>query len=133
MYNFSVSKLQSLITLITTEAEYVSSSCSLHDTIPIMDILDEVSNQKLFNCTYQTHVRCTAFKNNSGALELDMVPKICPRTKHINTKYHHLIFHVCKRQTKVKPVSTEEQIADIFTKPLGHNQFLHLPKKLMGW
>ena len=112
-------KLQTLVTLSTTKAEYVSLSHSLCDTISIMDMLHEVLKQKLFDCTYQTQVKCTAFEDKSGALELVMVPKICPRTNHINTKYHYFRSHLGMGRITVKSFSTEEQVADIFTKPLG--------------
>ena len=43
------SKIQSLVALSTTEAEYISLSQSLRETIPIMHILDEVRQYTLFS------------------------------------------------------------------------------------
>ena len=34
-------------------------------------------------------VHCKAFEDNSVALEMAKVPKMRPRTKHINVIYHH--------------------------------------------
>ena len=87
-------KINFLVTLSTTEAENVSLILSLCDTIPIVDILDEVHKHDLFNSMYKTQVKCTAFEISSRALELSMVSKIRPRTKHINTKYNHFRSHV---------------------------------------
>jgi hypothetical protein len=39
----------------------------------------------------EPYVYCKVFENNSGALELARLPKLCPRTTHINVCYHH--FH----------------------------------------
>ena len=127
------SKIQSLVSLSTTEAEYISLSQSLRETIPIMNMLDEVRKYKLFKCVRKAQVKCTVFEDNTGALELAMVPKIRPRTKHINNKYHHFRSAVRTGRIGVEYVPTKEQLADIFTKPLDQNTFLYLRKKLMGW
>ena len=76
---------------------------------------------------------CTAFEDNTGALELAMVSKIRPRTKHINNKYHHFRSAVRTGRIGVAHVPTKEQLADVFTKPLDQNMFLYLRRKLMGW
>ena len=121
------------MSLSKTEAEYILLSQSLCVTIPIMDILDELRQYKLFECVRKSQVKCTAFEDNAGALELAMVPKIRPRTKHINNKYHHFRSAVHTGRIGVEHVLTKDQIADIFTKPLYPNTFLCLRKKLMGW
>ena len=47
-----------------------------------------------------------------GALELAMVPKIRPRTRHINNKYHHFRSYVRDEKITVQGVSTKEQLAE---------------------
>ena len=42
------SKLQNLVTLSTTEAEYVALSEGLRETIPVMDLLEEIARMELF-------------------------------------------------------------------------------------
>jgi hypothetical protein len=34
-------------------------------------------------------VHCNPFEDSSGAVEMVNIPKMHPRSKHINTKYHH--------------------------------------------
>jgi hypothetical protein len=34
-------------------------------------------------------VHCKVFEDNEGAIEIAKVPKMRPRTKHLNIKYHH--------------------------------------------
>ena len=91
-----------------------------------------VDNGVLDKVTKPT-IRCKAFKDNSGALELANTPKIRPRTKHINTKYHHFCEHVKSKAIKILSISSEEQQADIMTKPLSEELFLKLQKLLLGW
>jgi hypothetical protein len=44
------SKLQSQVTLLTTEAEYIAMSQALRDIIPIMGLLQEMREQNLAYC-----------------------------------------------------------------------------------
>ena len=122
-----------MVTLSTTEAEYVALSHALRETIPIMDLIDETSKRGLGEFDNQAKVKCIAFEDNSGALELAMVPKTQPRTKHINNKYHHFRSAVRTGRINVQSVGTKEQLADIFTKALDKNQFQYLRRKMMGW
>lgn len=78
-------------------------------------------------------------KDNAGAIELANLPKLRPRTKHIAIQYHHLrswtVAGVNGEEPKIKVVhvSTKEQEADIFTKPLPKAQFEFLRARLCGW
>ena len=73
----------------------------------------------------QPRLYCKAFEDNSGALELARLPKLRPRTKHINICYHHFREHVRNGLIKIYPIETENQVADVLTKPLSQNAFIH--------
>ena len=125
------SKLQTQIALSSTEAEYIALSQSLRDTIPIMQFLDELKEKGFSVYSTEPKVYCKAFEDNSGALELARLPKMRPRTKHINLKYHHFREYVRIGKIFVYPISTIDQVADIFTKPLPQNTFLKLRRKFL--
>jgi hypothetical protein len=127
------SKLQTIIALSSCEAEYVALSESLRDTIPLMNLINEFKDHGFSVTSSQPRVFCKAFEDNSGALELARLPKMRPRTKHINIKYHHFREHVRLGLIEVLPISTSEQLADIFTKPLAQNTFLKLRKALLHY
>jgi hypothetical protein len=127
------SKLQTQIALSTTEAEYLALSQCLRDTIPIMNLLKEFSEQGFEVINPSPRVHCKAFEDNSGALELARLPKLRPRTKHINLVYHHFREHVRQGVIQIFAIGTEDQVADIFTKPLSQNLFLKHRKKLLLW
>ncbi len=59
------------------------SQC-LRDTIPIMQLLQELKDKRFCQVNVTPVVHCKAFEDNSGALELSLVTKMRPRTKHIN-------------------------------------------------
>eukprot|EP00804_Cyclotella_cryptica_P001426 CCRYP_003677-RC/>CCRYP_003677-RC protein AED:0.04 eAED:0.04 QI:0/-1/0/1/-1/1/1/0/367 len=126
------SKLQSQVALSATEAEYIAMSMALCDVIPIMELMSEFRERNFKVICTQPQVYCMVFEDNSGALELARLPKLCPRTKHINICYHHFREHVRLELIKILPISTHDQIADALTKPLPQNAFCRNCKYLCG-
>ena len=111
--------MQSIITLSTTEAEYVALSTALRDVIYILQLTEELTaNGITVPLPDKPRVTCRVFEDNAGAVELANNPKLRPRTKHIAIPYHHFRHHVAEGTIKILPISTKHQIADIFTKPL---------------
>ncbi len=80
-----------------------------------------------------TKIHCKVFEDNAGAIEIANVPKMRPRTKHLNIKYHHFREEVRKGTISIYHTRTEDQIADIFTKPLPEVPFVKFREKMMGW
>jgi len=118
------SKLQSQVALSTTEAEYIAMSQALCDVIPVMYLLQEMREREFQVICNEPYVYCKVFEDKSGALELARLPKLRPRTKHINVCYHHFWEHVRKGLIKIfPPIESKDQIADVLTKPLAQNDF----------
>ena len=63
------------------------------------------------------------FVDNSFAIQLAKNPKFHDWTKDINTNYHLIRHHVEAKTIHLTHCPTLEQIADIFTKALGHEKF----------
>ncbi len=108
MLVYWASKLQSQVALSTTETEYIAMSQALHGVIRVMNLLQEMREQKFQVICNKPYVYCKVFEDNSGALELTRLPKLCPRTKHINVCYHHFREHVCKGLIKIFPINTKD-------------------------
>jgi hypothetical protein len=127
------SKMQTEIALSTTEAEYIALSQAMREVLPIIWLLEEARQQGIpvMNATPKIH--CKVFEDNAGAIEIANVPKMRPRTKHLNIKYHHFREEVRKGTISIYHTRTEEQIADIFTKPLPEAPFVKFREKMMGW
>ena len=81
--------LQTEIALSSTESEYTSLSTVLHQVIPLMNMLRELREKNIVIKKYIPRIYCKVFEDNSGALELPRKPKLKPRTKFINCRYHH--------------------------------------------
>jgi len=127
------SKMQTEIALSTTEAEYIALSQSMREVIPLIALMKEAKIMKVPIQPVPPKVHCRVFEDNSGAIEIAKVPKMRPRTKHLNIKYHHFRSFVQDGSISVHHVNTEEQTADIFTKPLNQDLFQKHWKSLIGW
>ena len=127
------SRLQTLVALSTTEAEYVALSTALREAIPLMGVINEIAERGMMAPPTTTKVHCTVFEDNSGAVELVRSPKMRPRTKHINIRYHHFREHVRAGQITVQKVSTDDQTADVLTKQLPVEVFRKHRRAICGW
>ena len=127
------SRLMREICLSTTEAEYCCLSEALRQVIPLMNIITELQDRKILMDKLLPVVKCTAFEDNSGALELARLPRMRPRTKHINIKYHHFRQYVTEGLIKIEPLDTLDQLADVFTKAVSRDLFFKFRKLIMGW
>ena len=62
-----------------------------------------------------------------------------PRTKEINVIYHHFREYVRLGMIEIYPIFTNDQVANMFTKPLNHNTFSStglkyaVPSSLHAW
>ena len=126
------SKLQTEIALSTAEAEYIALSSAMRDVIPLMQLLTEISViLPIYNP--DPKVKCKVFEDNESCIAMAKAHKFTPRTKHISIKYHHFRSYVDRGAISIEHISTTEQIADIFTKPLTEQPFTYLRNKLCGW
>jgi hypothetical protein len=127
------SKLQTEVVLSSTESEYVGLSESLRVAIVMMSLLLEMKSFGIPIAKAVPTVFCKLFEDNAGAIHLAKVPKMRPRTRHINQKYHHFREWVKSGKIAILPIDTEEQPADLLTKPLDLVLFLKHRFKVMGW
>lgn len=68
--------------------------------------------------------------NNESAVKIIKNPVLHKRSKHIEVKYHSIRENVARKVFEVEGISTENQLADIFTKPLPKPRFESLRSKL---
>lgn len=103
------------------EAEYVALAECAKEVIFIKSILKElqidVENTKIF---------C----DNRAAIEIAKNPKDHQRAKHIDIKFHFIRKEIEEKTFELEPISSQENCADIFTKPLNANVFHNHCSKL---
>jgi hypothetical protein len=127
------SKLQTEVVLSSTESEYVGLSESLRVAIVMMNLLNEMKAFGVPISKTTPTVFCKLFEDNAGAIHLAKVPKMRPRTRHINQKYHHFREWVKSGLIDILPIDTLEQPADLLTKPLDLSSFVKFRRLIMGW
>lgn len=105
------SKLQHLTALSSTEAEYIALSFASQEATWLRALLAELG----FDQAEPTTIRV----DNQSAIAIAENPVHHSRTKHMNIKVHHVRELVHDGAIRLEWCPTEEQVADIFTKPLG--------------
>lgn len=112
---FSSSKKQPVVALSSCEAEYIAAaSCACH-AIWLRNLLRETNHPQ--------HEPTQIYINNMSAIALAKNPVTHGRSKHIDRKYHFIRQHVKENNIQLVFCRTEDQIADIFTKPLKVETF----------
>ena len=127
------SRMQTEIALSSTEAEYIALSQAMREVLPLIALMKEAKKKGLFHRIMIPRFHCKIFEDNSGALEMARTPKMRPRTKHLNVKYHFFREHVKSGIVSIHQIPTETQIADIFTKPLSQESFERHRQQLLHW
>jgi hypothetical protein len=125
--------MQTEIALSSTEAEYIAMSQAMREVLPMMALMQEAAEVGVLPAAEVPKVHCKVFEDNSGAIEIARLPKMRPRTKHLNIKYHHFRDQVARGRITIQFVPTEDQIADMLTKPVSIERLVRFRKKLMGW
>ena len=70
------------------------------------------------------------FCDNTSAILITQNPVMHSRTKHIDVRYHFIRDHIEKGNVELHFIPTENQLADIFTKPLDDRTFKRLVSEL---
>ena len=68
--------------------------------------------------------------DNTSAINLTKNPIQHPKTKHIEIRHHFVRDHIQKGDIEIMFVKTENQLADLFTKPLARDKFNKLRTEL---
>ena len=140
------SKLQSEITLSTTESEYIALSSTTREILPLRWILNDITTfsfvqiphgsfDSISYATFQSQLPpLNVHEDNSTCIVLATTEtNFKPRTKHISLKFHHFQDNVKDGTLRILKVDSNLNWADIFTRPLGKTKFEHLRLLMMGW
>jgi hypothetical protein len=115
------SKKQSSVALSTIKAKYVAAdSCCAQLLWMRQTLKDYVYTMN------QVPLLC----DNKGGIKIAYNPYEHFRTKHINIRHHFLRDHAIKGDIIISHVQINEQLIDIFTKPLDKKRFLELRSEL---
>jgi histone deacetylase 1/2 len=108
-------KKQSTVSRSSTEAEYKSVANATAEMIWVQSLLNELG----VKLTQKPCLWC----DNLGATYLSANPVFHARAKHIEIDFYFVRERVLKRQLEVRFISSRDQVADGFTKPLSVRAF----------
>lgn len=126
------SKLQTQFALSTAESELLALSSASKHAKSMMNLLDELKERGL-EVASVPDVHCNMFEDNQAALTIATVPKMRPRTRHLNVIYHQFRNEVANKRLCIHPIDTGNQLADGLTKQLPLATFERHRLINMGW
>ncbi|XP_020673267.1 uncharacterized protein LOC110092911 [Dendrobium catenatum] len=115
-------KKQATVTKSSTEAEYRALSSATSDVIWLRRLLADFH----IILDKPTPIFC----DNTSAIALAHNPVFHTRTKHIEIDYQFIRHHIDTDAILIHHINSEDQPADILTKPLSSSRFTHLRTKL---
>ena len=104
-----MSKLQNIVALSTTEAEYIAASHACKEAVWLKGLLGEFGR-------LQDNIRLLC--DSQSAINLAKNPAYHSKSKHIPIKYHFVRQVITERGVSLEKVHTKENCADMFTKPI---------------
>nr|GEV27525.1 retrovirus-related Pol polyprotein from transposon TNT 1-94 [Tanacetum cinerariifolium] len=105
----------------STSAEYVAAAGCFASILWMKSQLSD----------YDIHYKMVPiFCDNTSAIAISNNLVLHSRTKHIDIRYHFIKDHILKGDIELHFISTEYQLADIFTKPLDEPTFSRLKSEL---
>lgn len=117
------SRKQDIVTLSSTEAEYVAATtCACH-SVWLKGLMEEILSESIG----VVDILC----DNSSTIKLSKNPVMHRRTKHIEVRFHYLRDLVNEGKVQLVFCSTDDQVADVMTKPVKLEVFERM-RKLMG-
>ena len=105
-----ISKKQTVVAHSSTEAEYRELAAITAELIWLRWLLQDLG----VDCSTTTKLHC----DNRSAIQIVHNDVFHKRTKHIEIDYHFNRHHLFQGTLTLQSISSQDQLADIFTKPL---------------
>lgn len=117
------SKKQPVVTLSTTEAEFIAAASCTCQSVWMRRILEKLRHEQS-ECT-------DVFCDNSSEIKLSKNPVMHGRSKHIDVRFHFLRDLTKDGVVKLEHCGSKDRLADIMTNPLRLEVFMRL-RELLG-
>jgi hypothetical protein len=117
------SKRQDLVTLSTTEAEYVAQTHAAKEAIWLRSFVADVFGPRTDSILLRS--------DNQSAIALARDDRFHARTKHIDIRFHFIRYAIADGRIRLEYCPTEDMVADVLTKALPSLKAKHFAT-LMG-
>ena len=116
------SKKQSIVSVSTAKVEYIVTFYTCCEVIWLRKLMSGI-----FDVEVDTTVICC---DNQSCIKMTKNLVFHDKSKHIEIRYFYIRDMVQKGAIKLQYVGTDEQVIDIFTKPLSRIKFEYFCDKL---
>jgi hypothetical protein len=110
-----LSKLQTVVALSTTEAEYMAATQACKEAIWIQRLMEELGHMQQ---------KIVVYCDSQSALHIARNPAFHSRTKHIGVQYHFVREVVEEGSVDMQKIHTNDNLADAMTKPINADKFI---------
>ncbi|GKA90105.1 hypothetical protein Tco_0811917 [Tanacetum coccineum] len=110
-----VSKLQSVVAMSTTEAEYVAAAQASKEAVWLKMLLEELGHKQ---------EKITLFCDNQSALYLARNPAFHSKTKHIRVQYYFVHEKVEEGTVDMQKIHTDDNVVDYLMKAINCDKFI---------
>ena len=127
-----LARKQKVVATSSTEAEYIAASESCKEAVwlrTMLSLLPLPISQP--TDTSPSSNATPLYCDNNGAVCLSLNPQFHSRMKHFDIRYHYIRQCIENGEISIHRVCTNDNIADIFTKPLAITPFTHF-RQLLG-
>ena len=121
-----LSKKQEVVATSSCEAELLALATITKEIIWTRNFIDELTLNK--NLQIQSQIWC----DNQSTIQIAANDNTSGRTKHISIRYHFIKDYINDKSIQINWIGTNEQQADILTKPLAKVSFNNLKMLLMN-
>jgi len=118
------SKLQPTVALSSSEAEYMAACYAVQEAVHLRLLLKSLG--------YEQQGHTVIFEDNQGCIYMSQNPVMHKRAKHIDIRYHFVRERVAQGVVKLEYIKTEDQLADLLTKPLLKARVLKIRGSVLG-
>ena len=116
------SKLQTIVALSTTEAEFVAAVSAGQEILWLRNLFTELG--------YTVPTSSPLWTDNQSALSVAKNPEHHGRMKHLDLRFYWLRNEVEKGTISIHHLRTDEMPADVLTKPLARVKLLGMAHRL---
>ncbi|KAL9405105.1 hypothetical protein Peur_002077 [Populus x canadensis] len=116
------SKKQPIVTLSTTEAEFVATTACACQAVWMRRILEKLNHEQE-GCTI---LMC----DNSSTIKLSRNPIMHGRSKHIDVRFHFSRDLTQDKVLELMHYGSQDQVANLLTKPIKLQTFKNLQEQL---
>lgn len=115
---------QQIVTLSTAESELMQLGMAVQDVKHLRELLDSLGFPQM---------KTKIYEDNEATIQLAENPCGRSKTKHMGRRYRFICEGIKGDEVMLAYCPTDANIADIFTKPLGHDRFIYLRSILLGY